>query len=278
MLATATTDHGAARLQRAEGEARIAAKARAGRTVLDTLYQRGCGKIRVPRTHGDWLEAVLINTSGGLTGGDVMGWSADAAPGTHLVVTTQACERIYRASSGAARVATSLSVGERARLDWLPQETILFEGSSLERTLEVDMAADAIFLGLETILLGREARGEDALLAAITDRWQIRRAGTLIHAEAARLDAGDGLARQNLALLGEARAYGTLCYIAPDAERRIDSLKAIVAGYPGAGVSRIGDKIVLRALAPTGYHLRKIMMPAIAALAGSGAVPRLWSL
>lgn len=270
--------HHAPVLQRAEGEGRIATKPRGPLSVLDTLYQRGCAKIRVPKTHGDWLEAVLINTSGGLTGGDKMDWSASAAPGTHLVVTTQACERIYRASSGAARVRTRLEISAGARLDWLPQETIAFDGSALDRTLDVDMAADAVFLGLETVILGREAHGDDAHRAAIADRWRVRRDGELLHAEALRLNGGDMLARGNIGLLDGARAYGTLCYVAPDAERKIETVKALVAAHGTAGVSRIGDKIVLRATGRSGYGLRKIVMPAIAALAGSGAVPKLWSL
>lgn len=278
MLVSVQSPGGPAALQRAEGEGRIVAKERDGLSVLDTLYQRGCGKIRVPKTHGNWLEAVLINTSGGLTGGDRMAWSAQALPDTHLVVTTQACERIYRSSGGAADVRTILSVQPGARLDWLPQETIVFDGSALRRTLEVDLAEDATFLGLEAVIRGREAHGEDALAASISDRWRVRRAGQLLHAEAARLDADDTLARANIALLGGARAYATLLYIAPDAERRIEKLKQLVADHPGAGVSRIGDKIVLRALGRSGYHLRKIVMPTIAALAGAGAVPRLWSL
>ena len=104
------------RLQRAEGEGRVTIKARDGLSVLDTLYQYGCGKIRIPKAYGNWLEAVLINTSGGLTGGDRMAWSATAAANTHLAITTQACERIYRSTGGAARVTTTLSVEPGARL------------------------------------------------------------------------------------------------------------------------------------------------------------------
>lgn len=265
-------------LQRAEGEGRIAVKTRDGTTALDTLYQHGCAKIRAPRSHGDRLEAVLINTSGGLTGGDRMKWAATAGPDTRLSVTTQACERIYRASTDEARIDTRLSVAPGARLDWLPQETILFEGSALARTLEVEMAPDSTFLGLEVVILGREAHEEDAAFAALSDRWTVRRAGALIHVEATRLAAGDVTARANIALLAGARAYGTLLYVGPEAERRIETLKALLAPHASAGASRIGDKIVMRAMAASGYHLRKIVIPAIAALSVAGAAPRLWSL
>ncbi|MEQ8165234.1 MAG: urease accessory protein UreD [Alphaproteobacteria bacterium] len=278
MLESPVFQGGTAPMQRAEGEGRVATKARDGLSVLDTLYQSGCGKIRVPKAYGNWLEAVLINTSGGLTGGDRMTWSARAAAGTHLTLTTQACERVYRSTGGAAHVTSRLIVEAGGRLDWLPQETIVFDGSSLDRTIEVEVAGDAVFLGLEAIILGREAHGEDAISAQISDRWRVRREGELLHAEAARLDVDDRLARDNMALLGGARAYGTLCYISEDAERHVGPLKALMANHPTAGVSRIGDKIVLRATGRSGYHLRKIIMPAIAALSGAGAVPKLWSL
>jgi urease accessory protein len=136
--------------QRAEGEGRIVSKARGHLSVIDTLYQEGCAKIRLPKTQGDWLDAVLINSSGGLTGGDSLVWRAHAGPQTHLVVTTQACERIYRSVGGAARIASKLTVEEGARLDWLPQETILFDGAALERKLDIDM----LLLDLHLVSVG----------------------------------------------------------------------------------------------------------------------------
>ena len=265
-------------LQRAEGEGRIAAKTRDGRTALDTLYQHGCAKIRLPRSHDGRLQAVLINSSGGLTGGDRMRWSARAGAGARLVVTTQACERVYRSAGGAARVATTLRAESGARLDWLPQETILFDGSALDRTLDVELAEDAAFLGVEAIILGRQAHGDPGFLAAIRDRWSVRRGGRLIHAEAARLDGGDALARDNPALLDGARAYATLLYVAADAERRIEPVKALVAPHEAAGASRIGDKLVVRAMAGSGQHLRRIVTPLVEALSPGGAVPRVWTL
>lgn len=271
-----TTDRPAVALQRAQGEGRVIAKPLGSRSVIDTLYQQGCAKIRLPKTHGDWLEAVLINSSGGLTGGDRLSWQASARPSTHLVVTTQACERVYRSISGAAVQRSRLVVEENARLDWLPQETILFDGAALERQIEIDLAPTATFLGLEAVILGREAHGEDAVSARLKDDWRIRRGGVLLHAEASRLDANCLTARGNIALLDGARAYATLCYVGADADRRIAGIKALLADVGGAGASRIGDKLSVRMLARSGYHLRKALMPVIAALAG--AVPKLWSL
>ena len=132
-------------LQRARGTARIATQLADGRTRLATLYQEGCARIALPNTHDPSLQAVLINTAGGLTGGDRINWHAEAAPATSLVLTTQACERVYRSTGADASVATRLAAGAGASLNWLPQETILFEHARLDRSLEVDLAEGASF-------------------------------------------------------------------------------------------------------------------------------------
>lgn len=262
-------------LQRARGTGRIATQLQDGRTRLASLYQEGCAKIRLPNTHDQSLQAVLINTAGGLTGGDSIDWRAESAPGTRMVLTTQACERIYRSTGSDARVAARLNVGAGAQLDWLPQETILFEGSRLDRTLEVDLADDAKFCAVEAVLLGREAMGEDARTALFRDNWRIRRNGRLIHAEATTLSA-DPRERDSLSLLDGALAFATVLYVGDDAERKLDAARALLAGRSGA--SLIGERLVVRAIAESGLALRRIIAPIIATLSGAGTLPRLWHL
>ena len=263
------------RLQRARGEGRIETQLIDGRTRLATLYQDGCAKIRLPNTHDESLQAVLINTAGGLTGGDALRWSARAAPGSRLVLTTQACERLYRSTGDDARVETRLVAGGGSRLDWLPQETILFEGSRLDRTLEADLAEDATLCAVEAVILGREAMGEDARGALFRDNWRIRRGGKLIHAEATRLSA-DPLERDGLSLLDGARAFATVLYVGADAERRLEPIRALLSGRSGASV--MGERLVVRAIAESGLALRRIIAPIVASLASAGALPRLWHL
>ncbi|MHB1104034.1 MAG: urease accessory protein UreD [Devosia sp.] len=262
-------------MQRARGEGRISTQLQDGRTRLATLYQEGCAKIRLPNTHDLSLQAVLINTAGGLTGGDRIDWRAEAAPGTRMVLTTQACERVYRSTGDDARVATRLIVGAGAQLDWLPQETILFENSRLDRTLDVDLAGDARFCAVEAILLGREAMGEDARTALLRDNWRIRRNGRLIHAEATRLSA-DPLERDGLSLLDGALAFATVLYVGDDAARKLEPVRAMLAGRSGASLQ--GERLVVRAIAESGLALRRIIGPIVAALSGAGALPRLWHL
>lgn len=267
-------------LQRARGVGGVTSLQRDGATRLATLYQDGCAKIRLPHTHSPGMEAVLINTAGGLTGDDHMQWSATVAPAGRMVLTTQACERIYRSIGGAARVETSLAIGAGAHLDWLPQETILFAASHLDRRIEIDMAEGASLTAVEAVLLGRDAMGEAALDARLRDHWRIRRNGRLIHAEATRLD-GTLTERDGLSLLAGQRAFATIVHIAPSADQCAAMLARLRNRLPAASsiaASANGERLIVRALARTGLALRRLIVPILSELSGAGTLPRLWHL
>ncbi|MEQ1901308.1 MAG: urease accessory protein UreD [Devosia sp.] len=214
-----------------------------------------------------------MNTAGGLCGGDHISWQLEAVAGARLTATTPACERVYRSLGGDARIENRLTVGAGASFDWLPQETILFEGARLSRSLEVDMSEDARFTAVEAVLLGRTAMGEAARGARLFDNWRIRRGGRLIHAEATRLSA-DPLERDSSSLLAGALAFATILHIAPDAGRRLESVRALLPQKGGA--SLIGERLTVRILAESGLALRRAIAPIIAVLSSTGAVPRLW--
>ncbi|MFC3075446.1 urease accessory protein UreD [Shinella pollutisoli] len=267
-----------ARPQRARGTGRLATKAGPGGTRLDVLFQEGCAKIRLPHGSDGAMEAVLINTAGGLTGGDRLDWSLAAAAGTRLTATTQACERIYKAAGGtAAAVETRISVGAGARTDWLPQETILFDRSALERRLEVELAADATLLAVEAVLLGRKAMGETMNAGLLRDRWRIRREGRLIHAEEVHL-AGDvaALAGRRAVLAG-ARAFATVLFCGAAAEGHLAPLSRLLAGAHG-GASHWRGKLLVRLVAEDGFALRKTLVPIISHLHNPASMPKVWSL
>ncbi len=264
------------RLQRASGTGRLSTKLRNGRTRLAQFFQAGCARIRLPRTHGEALEAVLINTAGGMAGGDRIEWIAEAGPRTRLVLTTQACERVYRSTGDEAHVSVTLRVGAGAHADWLPQETILFEGSRLRRSLEVHLEAGAGFTAAESVILGREAMGEAARSAQLVDRWRIFREGKLVHAEDTRLT--EAFERDLPSLLAGNRAFATIVAIAPDKERKLERLRAAIPPGACAAASIAGERLILRVLAPSGLALRRILIPAISLLSGAGALPRLWTI
>lgn len=264
-------------MQRSRGAGRLGTKLRAGRTCLDTFYQEGCCKIRLPRSHGEALEAVLINTSGGLTGGDHVEWHAEAAAGATMVLTTQACERVYRSTGDDARISADLRVGAGGHVDWLPQETILFEGSRLDRSMTVELAEGATFTAVEAVLIGRAAMGETARLARLKDRWRIFRAGRLVHAEATRL-TGEDFEREGLSLLAGHNAFATVLAITPDAEEKLEALRSLLDPHACAAASAADGRLVLRVLAPSGFLLRRILAPAIGLLSTAGSMPRLWTI
>lgn len=267
--------------QRAWGKGRLVAKPFAGRTRLAEFYQEGCAKIRLPETFDTTMEAVLINSSGGLTGGDHMEWSFVAGEGTHLTLTTQACEKIYKASSGTADVTAQISVGAGAAVHWLPQETILFDRASLSRKLEVDLAEGAEFLAVEAVLLGRKAMGEAMRAGLFQDRWRIRRNGVLMHAENFRFSGDIAGLTQELAVLGGQVAFATVFYTGADCEQQVDKLRGLIGGI-GGGVSRYQmageDKLIARLLASDGFALRKILIPVISHLRKGASVPKVWNL
>ena len=169
--------------QRARGQLRLLLKGGA-RTSLDVLYQQGCLKARFPRPVA-WHETVLLNTAGGVAGGDRLAVEIGAGPGTQATVTTQAAERFYRALPGTtAHVRTTVTVAAGAALEWLPQETILFNQCALDRVLTVDLATDSWFLGVEALVFGRTAMGESVIDASLHDRIVLRRGGRLVRQEA----------------------------------------------------------------------------------------------
>lgn len=274
-----------AAMQRSVGAGRITVKAGPdGRTWLDALHQKANAKIRIPKAYGTALEAVLINTAGGLTGGDRLDWSATAGADTHLAIATQACERIYKSAGGAARQTTKLDVGAGARLDWLPQETILFDGSALDRSIEIDLAPDAIFTGLETLVLGRAAMGETVRRTVLRDRWRIRRAGVLIHADNLRLDGDVTAVAEQPATLAGCTAIATMVHVAPGddeqrsamADRLRDQLAPMTGGTVRAGVSAFAGKCIVRLLAPDAYRLRPLAIEALAILRDGAALTAVW--
>ena len=259
-------------MQRAAGRVLLSAKLRGGRTVLDRLHQAGCAKARMPAAEG--FEAVLLNTAGGLTGGDRIDVEIEAADGCHVTAASQTAERVYRSLDGAATVWNRLRIGAGARVDWLPQETILFDGGRLDRRLDVEMAEDATLLAVEPLILGRAAMGERVETGGLIDNWRVRRGGRLLHAEALRFSPEAGAAPVGFA---GRLAAATLLYVAPDAEDRLASARAALPEDVTGGVSAWGGRLVARILAETGRALRAALIPLIRFFR-AGALPRVWSI
>jgi urease accessory protein len=267
-------------LQRAHGVARLGFSRRGPATVVRESYQEAGLRLRMPRVEpGLPLEVVVINTAGGLTGGDRFALDIVADAGTAAVVTAQAAEKVYRSSGGVATFDTRITVGAGASLDWLPQETILFDGGALKRSLDVDMAADARFLAVECVVFGRLARGESVEAGFLFDRWRIRRGGRLVYAEGLRLDGAVARALATTAAGAGAVATASLLLVSTDAQARLESVRDLLDGDGGAvvegGASAFDGMLALRLLSPDPFALRRRLVDVLTLL--RGPVPRVWT-
>ncbi len=270
----------AARL-RARGEARAAFSRIGGRTEPARVFDTGGLRLRFPRASGA-CEAVLVNTGGGMAGGDRAKTAIVLDAGAEVLFTTQSAEKIYRTDSETTRIESRAAVGAGARLEWLPQETILFHGARLARCLEVDLAADASLLLVEAVTFGRIAMGEAAADAGLRDRWRIRRDGRLIFAEELRLE-GAGAVLGRPAVGRGARAIACILVAAPDAQAHLDKIRAtleaaaLADGEPlEAGATALDGIVVGRLISPAPARLRAAVRDVMMALRGRAA-PRVWS-
>lgn len=250
---------------------------------LERLFQEGSAKVRftTPPTLGAPLDAVLINTAGGMTGGDRFDWAVEVGRDACCTVVTQACEKVYRADQDPAVVAVQLQVRDEARLDWLPQETIVFEGARLKRTLDVNLEAGGRLLALEAVVLGRRAMGETVHHLDLTDRWRVRREGRLVFADnvALSLSNADDKAANSAhggALLDGAGAYASVLCIDDEAESLVDGVRAVLGAR--AGASAFGGKLFCRILAQDGFALRRTLIPLLVHLRRGQPLPRMWTL
>ncbi|MBB2964217.1 urease accessory protein [Methylobacterium sp. R2-1] len=230
-------------------------------TRIVDLAESGPLRLRFPRQSGErMLEGVLVNTGGGIACGDVFEVSVAVEAGGACLLTTTAAEKIYRSDGPKAEIVNRVSVASGARLDWLPQETILFDQARLLRRFEADLACDAALLVAEIVVLGRAARNESLQEALFEDCWRIRRDGRLVYADSLRLDGPVTELMARTAIGGGARALATILDLSPRAEARLDEARSLLGTLPDmveAGASAWNGHLAIRMLAPTVAPLRE---------------------
>lgn len=246
-----------------------------GITQVGRLLERGSFRLRLPR--GRRCEAVLINTGGGITGGDRLDVRLEVGTGATVFATSQAAEKLYRSDGAAAQITTRATLGAASRLVWLPQESILFNGAIVERSLEIDMPETGHLTAVEILTLGRTAHGERITNGRWRDRWRIVRDGGLVLAENVRLDGPISEMMEQPALGNGARCFATLVHIAPDAEWRIGELRAAIAAFDCvAGCSAWNRMLMARLAAAETHKLRPAVAAAVSSLMRE-EMPRAWS-
>ena len=270
-------------LQRGRGSATLRFEVRGGGSALVERRCQAPLRILTPRPANGVPEAVLANLAGGIAGGDRYEVFVAAGPGAGAVVSGQAAEKVYRAIDAPADWFTRLTLGPDAAVEWLPQETILFDGARMRRRIEVDMARDARLLAVETLVLGRAAHGERVRHGSLTDTWRIDRDGRPVWREALHMGSCDfERASASVAGLHGASVSAILVYAAPDAPARLEEFRRVLAGMSAfAGASAVRGLLVARFLAREGGAFKRELSAALGVLracvfARPAAPPRVW--
>jgi urease accessory protein len=271
-------------LQRSEGFARLLLAGSAHGTRIVDILQRSPIRIMFPGIRGAPVEeAVVVNTAGGIAGGDRLEFAATLLANASVTVTSQAAERVYRALSEPALIETRLKICKAAKLAWLPQETIVFNGGRMRRNTEIEISTGAELLALESLVLGRAAHGEEVVGGQITDGWQVRLDGRLIWADRFRLTDEVFPRLRSRALLADFKAIGTLIYFGPDAQARVQLLRDLAPQLQCQCVTTTVSGLVItrlaaRAAAELKAGLREILLQfGRTQVQGPFRMPKMWS-
>ena len=259
---------------RSAGSIALEVGVKAGATRRLRAAEDGPLRVRFPGPDSANLEAMIVNTAGGIAGGDRHRIEISAGEKAQLVVTTAAAEKVYRALGPGADIGVRLRAQAGAGLCWLPQETILFDRAQLSRRIEVDLSANASLLMAEAVVFGRSAMGETVKRGMLTDHWRLRRDGRLIFAETVRFDGpiADKLAEPAIARGGIAIAT---VLAAPADEAATERVRALSESFSGeVGISAWNGLAVARLCAKDGSALRADLAAVLTALGGT--LPRLW--
>lgn len=268
-------------LQRCRGAARLKLIRRQDSTAVGERFASAPLRWLVPRSDGAPIEIVIANVSGGVAGGDRLDVEVEAGPETDTTLTTQAAEKVYRALDTPSQITTRLRVGDGARLEWLPHETILFDGARLDRSMEIELSDGASGLFLESLVLGRAASGETFRRGSVVERWSINGSSVPLWRDCLLISNSEEF--RSPAGLSCHRALATLVYAGTDAQAQLDSVRA--AAYRSgalAGASFVRGLLVVRVLAADPASLRNCVSEVASAirsqLPGRGlAMPRVWS-
>ena len=258
---------------RAVGRIAFSVERRAGATRRARLFEEGPLRLRCPNSSAAALEAVIINTAGGIAGGDRLHIDLNIAQESRLTVTTAAAEKVYRSLGPDATIDIKLKVASAAALAWLPQETILFDHARLHRRIQIDLAEDAQLVFAEPIVFGRSGRGEQVARGRLVDRWQLHCEGRLLHIESLRFDGAiaEKLA-QRAVTAGQIAMATVLIY--PGDETMAQALRAhAFAGE--VGVSAWKGIAIARLCASDGSTLKRDLRKLIESLP-CAPVSRLW--
>jgi urease accessory protein len=261
---------------RAVGRISLAVAATPSGPARTRVYESGSLRLRFPKGQvSATLDAVIVNTAGGMTGGDRFDLDIEVGAGARLTVTTATAEKIYRSLGPATEIAVKLDVGPNGALAWLPQAMIGFNRMRLRRTMDVRVARNASLLLAEATIFGRSAMGESVREGHLFDQRRVRVDGVLVFAETIGLD-GDIAQRLAQAAVAK-RGVGVASVLKfPARHECADAVRSIQDSFLGeVGISTWNGLAVARFVAPDGASLHRDLIGVLNAL-GARPLPRLW--
>jgi urease accessory protein len=271
-----------------EGAAEIRFDRRNGVTRLVQLYQRDPLRVLFPApAAGDPPVAVIVTTSGGLVAGDRLDIRIELARGAAAHVTASAAEKIYRSTGRTTTIKQTLSIGPGAALEFLPPETILFDGARLRRETTVDLAPGSAFLGGDIVIFGRRARGERFASGFLREVWEVRHDGELVWGDALHLEEDIARIVDDPACFDGASAFATMILSPPaeDARSLLETARLVQSSSATtglrAGATAVSGLVIARWLAADAAVLRRAYADLAchlrsAALGLPDRLPRVW--
>jgi len=218
---------------------------RGAKTALVNCVHRGPLTVQRPfYPEGEVCHVYLLHPPGGVVAGDRLTINASVESGAQALITTPAAGKFYRSGGGEARQTVHLSVADSASLEWLPQETIVYDGARLNAGMHIDLAEQARFVGWEITALGRPAASEGFTNGHAELNWRIRRGGRLFYLERQHLNAQAFQARWGL--FGHS-ACGTL-FVYPATPVQLAAVQALIGEEPNRGVTMIEGLLICRGL------------------------------
>jgi urease accessory protein len=271
-------------LSQVHGTAHLLCSAQSGQTRLTKLYQQNPLRVLFPSVaQAEPLTATLLTTSGGLVGGDQLEIEVGVEAGASMLVTTQAAEKVYGSAGSDCILNTQLSVDSNCWLEWLPQETIFFEGARMRRLTQISLKPQARLLAGDILVFGRTARGEKLTQGFIRDVWEVRRDERLLWADALHLSGDLQKILNAPAGFNGCIAYATIVYAAENAKEQLEWARSLLKTEKTlyCAATEVGGLLIMRWLAHDALRLRNAYGAFWAAfrnqIAGlPSTLPRLW--
>ncbi len=224
-----------------------------GKTLLKRRHH---GPLTVQRPfypEGGICHVYLLHPPGGVVAGDRLAIDVEAGAQAEALVTTPAAGKFYRSSGNQALQQVSVRLDVGAVVEWLPQETIVYEGARLISSVDVSLSEDSRFLGWEMMALGRPAAGEEFNEGEVILDWRIVRNRKPLYLEKMRLDAAAFAARWGL---NGQSCCGTL-FATPASPKHLEMVRRLIGDEPRQGATLIDDLLICRASATQTYEVRQ---------------------